>query len=284
MPRSQDLPDSTNQEFLGWLTSFSAEDLPLLLGRLLFSIILFLVGRYLVTLLVRVVRRSLERRELDHLTIDFFAKATTIVGVILVAIIALGNLGIPMTSLIAVMGAATIAVGLALQDSLSNLASGLLIIMLHPYRDADSIEVGEDRLTGTVDSVQFFHTILRAPDNSLLLMPNSEVMGNPIVNFTDLGRRRVELAFRIGYDDDLRRAKQILEEIAAADPRIQQEPATVIAVSALSENGVELIFQPQVHPSDYNNVKYDLNEQVKLRFDEAGITLAVPQRAVRLLQ
>jgi small conductance mechanosensitive channel len=267
-----------------WLTSFSAEDLPILLGRILFSILLFFIGRYLVSLLVRILRRNLERRELDHLTIDFFTKATTIVGLIFVVIIALGNLGIPMTSLIAVMGAGAIAVGLALQDSLANLASGLLIILLHPYQDEDSIEVGEDRLTGTVDSVHFFHTVLRTVDNSRLLVPNSEVMGNPIINFTDLGWRRIDLEFSIGYDDDLWRAKQILEAISSAEPRILTEPATIVAVKSLGENGVDLVFQPHVAPSDYADVKYALNEQVKLRFDEADITLAAPQRVVRLLQ
>ena len=283
MPPIADLNQDGDQEFVNWLTSFTAEDLPILLARLIFSIVLFLIGRYLVMILVRVLRRNFERRGMDTLTIDFFGKALTILGIILVAIIALGNLGIPMTSLIAVLGASVLAIGLALQDSLANLASGLLIIMLRPYRDADSIEVGEDRLTGTVDSVHFFHTILRTPDNSLLLMPNREVMGNPIVNFTNLGWRRIDLEFSISYDDDLRRAKEVLEEIVAADPRIRLEPATTIAVSSLSENGVNLVCQPHVKPGDYASVKFDLNEQVKLRFDEAGITLAAP-RTVRVVQ
>jgi small conductance mechanosensitive channel len=284
MPSPEDIVEAGNQEILSWLTSFSTEDLPILVGRILFSAVIFLIGRYLVSVLVRFVRRNLEKRELDHLTIDFLAKTTSIIGIIVVSIIALGNLGIPMTSLIAFMGAGAIAVGLALQDSLSNLASGLLIILLHPYKDADSIEVGEDRLNGTVDSVHFFHTVLRTPDNSRLLVPNSEVMGNPIVNFTDLGWRRIDLAFSIGYDDDLRRAKQILEEVTDAEPRIRQEPPTIIAVDSLGENGVNLIFQPHVQPADYAGVKYELNEQIKMRFDEAGITMAVPQRTVRLVQ
>lgn len=277
MPPIIDLTQSGDQQFITWLTSFKADDLPFLLGRLLVSILIFVIGRILVTMLVRFVRRNLERRPLDALTIDFFDKALTIVGIILVALIALGNLGIPMTSLIAVLGASALAIGLALQDSLSNLASGLLIIMLRPYRDADSIEVGGDRRLGTVDSVHFFHTILRTPDNSLLLMPNAEVMGNPIVNFTDLGWRRVDMEFTVGYEADLRRAKEILLALAAADPRVRAEPPVVIAVKALGQNGVELVFQPYVQPADYGRVRYDLTEQVKLRFDEAGISLAEPR-------
>jgi small conductance mechanosensitive channel len=283
MPTPEELTQPGDGEIMSWLTSFTIEDLPMLLARLFFSLILFLIGRYLVLLLVRMVRSNLVKRKLDQLTIDFISKAIYIVGLIVVAIIALTNLGIPMTPLVALMGAAAIAVGLALQDSLANLASGLLIILLHPYKEADSIEIGEDRLTGTVDSVHFFHTILRTVDNSRLLVPNSEVMGNPILNFTDLGWRRIDLTFSIGYDDDLRRAKQILEEIAAADPRIMAEPATVIAVQSLGENGVDLVFQPHVLPADYANVKYALNEQVKVRFDEASIALAAPQRVVRLI-
>jgi small conductance mechanosensitive channel len=284
MPTPEDLTETANQDILAWLTSFSTEDLPILLGRLIFSIILFLIGRYVVSVLARFLRGSLEKRKVDALTTEFLVKTVTIIGLIIVGIIALGNLGIPMTSLIAFMGAGAIAIALALQDSLSNLASGLLIILLHPYKDEDSVEVGENRLTGSVDTVRFFHTILRTPDNSRLLVPNSEVMGNPIINFTDLGWRRIDLEFSIGYDDDLRRAKQILEELVASDPRIRKDPPTTIAVNALSENGVDLIFQPHVHPADYATVKYDLNEQVKMRFDEAGITMAVPQRTIRLVQ
>jgi small conductance mechanosensitive channel len=284
MPAPEELTETANQDILAWLTSFSSEDIPILIGRLLFSIILFLIGRYVVSVLVRILRGNLEKRKVDALTTEFLTKSASIIGLVIVVIIALGNLGIPMTPLIAFMGAGALAIGLALQDSLSNLASGLLIILLHPYKDEDSIEVGEDRLTGTVDTVRFFHTILRTPDNSRLLVPNSEVMGNPIINFTDLGWRRIDLAFSIGYDDDLRRAKQILEELVASDPRVRKDPPTIIAVNALSENGVDLIFQPHVHPVDYANVKYDLNEQVKMRFDEAGITMAVPQRTIRLVQ
>jgi small conductance mechanosensitive channel len=283
MPNYADMTQSDDPEFVNWLTSFSTEDIPLLLGRLFVSILIFLIGRYVVMLIVRVVRRNLAGRGQNALAIDFFDKALYIVGLVIVTIIALGNLGIPMTSLIAVLGASALAIGLALQDSLSNLASGLLIIMLNTYRVGDSIEVGEDRLVGTVDSVHFFHTVLRMADNSLLLMPNREVMGNPIVNFTNLGWRRIDLQYSIGYDGDLQRAKQILQEIAAADLRILKEPATVIAVNSLSDTGVDLIFQPHVSPASYASVKYDLNEQVKLRFDEAGIVLAAP-RPMRLVQ
>lgn len=271
-------------EVIAWLTSFTVEDIPLLVVRLFVSILIFLVGRYLVSLLVRSLRGNLNKRKLDNLTADFIAKSATIAGLLIVIIIALANLGIPMTPLIAILGASAIAIGLALQDTLANLASGLLIILLHPYKEEDSVEVGENRLIGTIDSVHFFHTALRTPDNSLLLVPNSEVMGNPIINFTDLGWRRIDLQFTIGYDDDLRLAKQILEEIADANPRIRREPATIIAVQALGENGVVLAFQPHVFPGDYSDVKYYLNEQVKLRFDEAGIAIAAPQRAVRLVQ
>ncbi len=278
----QELPEPDG-EVITWLTSFTVADLPQLIVRLFVSMLIFLIGRYLITLLVRALRNNLTKRKLDTLTIDFIAKSVTIAGLLIVGIIALANLGIPMTPLITIVGAAAIAIGLALQDTLANLASGLLIIMLHPYKEEDSVEVGENRLTGTIDSVQFFHTVLRTPDNSLLLIPNSEVMGNPILNFTELGWRRIDMKFTIGYNDDLRLAKQILEEIAAADPRILLEPAAIIAVQALGENGVDLAFQPHVNPADYADVKYYLNEQVKLRFDEAGIAIAAPQRTIRLL-
>lgn len=284
MPLAQEMPPLDGQEIVSWFTSFTSQGLPIILTRLLVSIILFLIGRYLVSLLTKAIRRQLQQRDLDDLTVNFATKITSIIGIVIVAIIALGNLGIPMTSLIAFMGVGAIAVGLALQDTLANLASGLLIIMMHPYKEDDSIQVGEDRLSGTVDSVHFFHTVLRTADNSRLLVPNKEVMGNPIVNFTDLGWRRIDLEYNIGYDDDLRQAKQLLEEIAAADPRIFSEPATVVAVKSLGDSSVTLVLQPHVRPADYTSITYDLNERVKFQFDEAGISLAVPQRPVRLLQ
>lgn len=278
----QEVP-APDGEIVNWLTSFTVDDLPHFLVRLVVSTFIFLVGRYLVSLLVRTLRNNLSKRNLDALTIDFIVKSASIAGLVLVAVIALSNLGIPMTPLLTVMGAVALAVGLALQDTLSNLASGLLIIMLHPYKDGDSVEVGGDRLTGTIETVHFFHTALRTPDNSRLLVPNSEVMGNPILNFTELGWRRIDMQFTIGYGDDLRRAKEILQDIADGDPRILQEPATILAVQALGESGVTLALQPHVQPGDYSSVRYYLNEQVKVRFEEAGITIAAPQRTIRLL-
>ncbi len=278
----QEVP-APDGEIVNWLTSFTVDDLPHFLVRLVVSILIFFIGRYLISLLIRSLRNNLGKRKLNALTIDFIVKSASIAGLVLVAVIALSNLGIPMTPLLTVMGAIALAVGLALQDTLSNLASGLLIIMLHPYKDGDSVEVGGDRLTGTIDTVHFFHTALRTPDNSRLWVPNSDVMGNPIINFTELGWRRIDLQFTIGYDDDLRRAKEILQDITDGDPRILQEPATGLAVQALAENGVTLALQPHVHPGDYNDVRNYINEQVKLRFEEAGIAIAVPQRSVRLL-
>lgn len=277
----QELPEPDG-EIVNWLTSFTVDDLPHFLVRLVVSILIFLIGRYLVSLLVRSLRNNLGKRKLDALTTDFIVKSASIAGLVLVAVIALSNLGIPMTPLLTVMGAVALAIGLALQDTLSNLASGLLI-MLHPYKDGDSVEVGGDGLSGTIDTVHFFHTALRTPDNSRLLVPNSEVMGNPILNFTELGWRRIDLQFTIGYDADLRRAKEILQDIADGDPRILQEPATILAVHTLGESGVTLALQPHVQPGDYSDVRYSINEQVKLRFDEAGIAIAAPQRTVRLL-
>ena len=270
------------QNFLDNLSALIANNLPEFLLRLLSIFILLLVGRWLALRLSAFVESLLQRHAADKTVTGFATKTVYVLVLVLVFIVALTWLGVPTTSIIAVLGASTLAIGLALQDSLSNLASGLLLVFLKPFVVDDYVQIGSDNNEGTVTQVKFFHTELNTSDNKVLLVPNSDVMSNQILNFTRHGHRRIDLVVGIGYGDDLRRAKTILTEIVQADPRILPEPAPRIAVNELGESSVNLVVRPYVRTAEYDATRADLLEQIKLRFDEVGIPLN-PQRPLRLL-
>jgi small conductance mechanosensitive channel len=190
-------------------------------------------------------------------------------------------LGIPTASIIAVLGASALAVGLALQDTLSNVASGVLIIFLRPYHVNDLVELGNK--LGTVTSVSFFHTELRTPDNKIVLIPNSDVMDGNITNYSRMDWLRADMMFGIGYGDDLLKAKRILQEIVNADERIADDPEPTIAVQELGDNSVNLAVFVFTRLEDRIKVQQDTTEKVKLRFDEEGISIPFPQRDIHLV-
>lgn len=266
------------------LSDFASNRLPEFILRLLLIVVLFIVGRWLARWLGNAVERWLIRSRVDRTVADFLGKVIYISGLVFLVVAALTLLGVPTTSIVAVLGASTLAIGLALQDSLANLASGLLLIFLKPFKDGDFVTIGSGPVEGAVKHIEFFHTELATVDNRTLLVPNREVMDNPIVNYTNLAFRRIDLTFGIDYGDDIRKAKQILQEIVAGEPRILAEPEPRIAVGELGDSSVNLICQPYVVPSDYLAVKYELIERVKLRFDEEGVTIPFPQRVLRVVQ
>lgn len=272
-------PGNLFQELITYITS----NLPEVLLRLLGAALLLLFGRWLALRLATFVARLLERNQADKTVVDFLSKSVYVVTLVLAFIVALTWLGVPTTSIVAVLGASTLAIGLALQDSLSNLASGLLLIFLKPFVVDDYVQIGSDNNEGTVTHVRFFHTELKTGDNKVLLVPNSDVMSNQILNYTRHDHRRIDLAITVGYDEDIRRAKGILTEIVKADSRVLAEPAPRVAVNDLGEMGVSLVVRPFVRTADYDATRADLLEQIKLRFDEAGI-IPNPQRALRFVQ
>lgn len=282
MPDLQEILNQSVADVGTWMSEFLTKNLLTILLSLLGAVIAFFIGRWLARHIARRADHWFQRSKIDSTTAAFLSKAVYILLMGLAFIVALSVLGVPMNSFVALVGAGALAIGLALQDSLANLASGILLIVLKPYLAGDTVEIGKDHLSGQVESVEFFHTALRTADNSLLLVPNREVMGNSILNVTEMQWRRVDLEFGISYDDDLRAAKLLLLEIARADPRVLVEPPTRVAVKELGDNSVNLILQPYVAPSDYLSTKYDLIEQVKIRFDEAGISFPFPQRTVYL--
>ena len=245
------------------------------------AIILF-AGIWLSKLAQKSITVIMEKRNLDALLISFISNITYVMLVVLVAIAALSQLGIQTTSFIAVLGAAGLAIGLSLQGSLSNFASGVLIITFRPFKTGDFIETGS--ASGVVENIHIFSTQLRTGDNKTVIIPNASITGGNITNYSTKEQRRIDMVFGIGYDDDIKKAKNILHGIINADERILKDPLPVIAVSALGESSIDIVVRPWVKTDDYWPVKFDFTESVKLRFNEENIHIPYPQCDVHLYQ
>jgi small conductance mechanosensitive channel len=221
------------------------------------------------------------RRGWDPMLGSFLSSIAHILLAAVVVIAALGQVGIQTSSLIAVIGAAGLAIGLAMQSSLANFAAGVMIIAFRPFRVGDFIEAAG--VAGTVEGIEIFHTLLVTADNKLVIVPNGSITGGNITNYSARGIRRVDLTFSISYSDDIATAKAVLGEIVASDARVLKEPAPVIAVAALADSSVNLIVRPWVKMEDYWPVYWAITEAVKLRFDQKRITIPYPQRVVHTL-
>jgi small conductance mechanosensitive channel len=246
------------------------------------AIVILVVGLWLAKKVKTLFVAALNKKEIDPTLVGFFAGLLHGAVVIFVAIAAISKLGVQTTSFIAVVGAAGLAVGLALQGSLSNFASGVLLIMFKPFVAGNFIKVGGE--LGSVVQVGILTTELNSPDNVRIIMPNSAIMNSPITNFSYNDTRRVDMVFGVGYGDDLNKAKQILEDLIAADERVLQEPAPVVAVSNLGDSSVDFVVRPWTKASDYWPFKFDFTKAAKEKFDQEGISIPFPQRDVHLFE
>lgn len=249
---------------------------------LLTALFIFLIGRSLSKVINKVIIRFMSKSKVDETLISFVTNITYSLLMCFVIIAALGQLGVQTSSMIAIIGAAGLAVGLALKDSLSNFAAGVMIIAFRPFKKGDYIEAGG--AAGTVHDLKILTTTLKSPDNKILIIPNSSVFGGTITNYSAEKTRRVDMVFGIGYDDDIKKAKEILLNIADNDARILKDPAPVVAVKELGDSSINIILRPWVASADYWGVYFDTHEAVKYAFDEAGISIPYPQRDVHLHQ
>lgn len=249
-------------------------------ARLLVAILILLVGWWLARRLAGTTQRVLLRTGADPLLGDFLRNLVFVLLITIVVIGAFQSVGVPTASLLAALGAAGLAIGLALQGSLSNLAAGVLLMAFRPFRVGDSIEVGA--ISGVVQSVSLMQTFLLTGDNREVILPNAKVAGDVIVNVNARGTRRVDLAVGIGHDADVGRAIDLLREVAAADARVLAQPATEAAVVQLAESGVQLALRAWTRSGDYGGVQSDLLRAIKQRFDAEGVALARPSREVVL--
>ena len=249
-------------------------------SNLFFAALIFVAGKKIADWLVAFVRKALTKSDLDEMLVNFVCSIAKWIMLLVVVIAALNQLGVNTTSFIALLGAAGVAVGLALKDSLQNFAAGVMLILFRPFRTGDFVEAGGAE--GVVEEIRIFSTTMRTLDNREITLPNGDVFGGKIVNNNARETRRIDLVIGIGYDDDLRKAKEILEKIVAEDGRVLPDPAPVIVVGELGASSVDILVRPWVKTSDFFATKCDLTERIKLSFDEAGVSIPYPQMDVHL--
>ncbi|THB69044.1 MAG: mechanosensitive ion channel family protein [Desulfovibrio sp.] len=255
-----------------WLTTYGV--------RILIAIAVLAVGRWIAKRLVSMLDKVLEKKEIDS-TVRSFAKNLLYYTLLMAVIVAaLNQAGINATSFLAVLGAAGLAIGLALKDSLANFAAGVMLIMYRFFSNGDYVTIAGT--SGTVKSINIFHTELATPDNQKIFVPNGSILGDVIVNTTANDIRRVDMIAGIGYEDDIDKAKGVLEEILANDPRVLKDPAPAIAVSELADSSVNFIVRPWTKTSDYWGVYWDVTELIKKRFDQENISIPYPQQDVHM--
>jgi small conductance mechanosensitive channel len=246
------------------------------------AITIFVAGRWIANLLTKVIHSVLMRAKVDNILVDFLSGLAKAAMVLFVIVAALTQLGVDTTSLIALIGAAGIAVGLALKDSLQNFASGVMLILFRPFKAGDYIDAGG--VMGIVERITVFSTTLRTGDNKEVIVPNGSIYGGTITNYSARETRRVDMIFGIGYDADLLKAKSVLRALVDNDERILKEPEVLIAIAELADSSVNIIVRPWVKSGDYWPVFWDMQEKVKLTFDQEGISIPFPQMDVHLNQ
>ncbi len=250
--------------------------------KVVVAVAIFLIGRIIAKLVVKWLKLILESRKVEASLVSFTAALTQAIIMTFIVITALGQLGVQTTSFVAVIGAAGLAIGLALQGSLSNFAAGVLIIIFKPYKIGDYVQAGGGE--GEVNEIGIFTTTLVTLDNRTQIIPNSAAMGGMIDNFSAQGTRRLDLVAGVSYSDDIRKVKQVLQEILDNEPRILPEPEPTIGLMEMGDSSINFAFRPWVKVDDYWDLYFDLQEQIKIRFDEEKITIPFPQRDVHLFR
>ena len=251
-------------------------------GRILIALLVLFVGIRLAKWLTGLAEKGMTRSHIEPTAVSFLRKVVYVALLVVLALTVLQAIfGVAPTSMIAVLGAAGLAIGLALKDSLSNVASGVMLVSLKPFRVGHIVTI--NGVTGKVEDVSIFQTRLRGADNQVIVMPNSLITTDSIINLTPDTMRRVEIVVGIGYGDDIDHARRVIEEIFAADDRLLADPPPDVMVYALGDNSVNLGVRCHVANADWFAVKCALTEQIKKRFDAEGISIPYPQREVRIL-
>jgi small conductance mechanosensitive channel len=250
--------------------------------KIIAAVIIIVVGLWISKRIKNCFLKTLQKKEVDPTLVGFFTSILHGGLVIFVVISAISKLGVPTTSFVAVIGAAGLAVGLALQGSLSNFAAGILLILFKPFKVGNFVKAGGE--AGVIVEVGIFTTELKTPDNVQIIIPNSTIMGSAITNVSAHPTRRVDMTLGVGYGDDLNKAKQIMEDLLAADERVLKDPVVTIAVANLGESSVDFVVRPWVNSGDYWAVKSDFMKAVKEKFEAEGISIPYPQSDVHLFQ
>jgi len=261
----------------GW-----TDQIALWIMRAVLAVVIFYLGRKVARWISELLAKQMIRQGLDEMLARLVRSTSYIALLAMIALAALDQLGVDTTSALAIFGAAGVAVGLALKDSLSNFASGVLIVFFKPFDIGHYIEAAGT--AGSVVEVGMFNTTLVTPDNRRVVVPNRLIYNDTIVNYSAEETRRVDLVFGIGYDDDIDKARQLIENIVAQDGRVLKDPAPAIALVELADSSVNLAVRPWVKAGDYWDVRCAMLERIKRAFDENGITIPYPQQNVHMYQ
>ncbi|WP_017304869.1 mechanosensitive ion channel family protein [Spirulina subsalsa] len=248
--------------------------------KLLVAILVLFIGLRIAKLIQKATRRALRKAEVDETLISFAVNLTYFGVLVFVFIIVLGQLGIQTTAIVAALTSGFLAIGLALQGSLSNFAAGVLLVMFRPFRVGDYIEGAGTG--GVVEDIQIFTTILTSPDNKMVVIPNASLTGGNIINYSAKPIRRLDLIFGVSYSDDLSKVRQVITEVLEAEERVLAEPAYTIGLLSLGDSSVNFAVRPYVKTSDYWPAHFALQEAMKRRFDAEGINIPFPQRDVHI--
>jgi len=246
--------------------------------RVGFALLIFIGGRIVVSIIGGIVKKLLITAKMDEILVNFISAIVRWLLYLFVVVAALSQLGINTTSLIALIGAAGLAVALSLKDSMQNFAAGVMLLVFRPFKQGDYVEAGGT--AGTVKEINIFSSTLLTPDNKQVIIPNGKIYSDVITNFSATGTRRIDMVFGISYEDDIAKAKGIIEDTLKAENRILKDPEYVIAVGELADSSVNFYVRPWVATSNYWNVYFDLTEKIKLEFDKNEISIPFPQMDV----
>jgi len=250
--------------------------------KIIAAIAIYVFGRWIAKFLKNLSVKLMTKGNVDPTLVTFLGHVIYAALLVFVILAALGQLGIQTTSFIAVIGAAGLAVGLALQGSLSNFAAGVLMIIFRPYKVGDLIEAAG--VLGTVEEIQIFTTQVLTPDNRLVIIPNSKLTADNIINYTAKPARRIDMVFGVSYSDNIDKVKEVISDVLAQNNSILADPPPTIALLEMADSSINFAVRPWVKPADYWNVYFDINERMKKRFDAEGISIPFPQRDVHVYE
>ncbi|WP_028023003.1 small-conductance mechanosensitive channel MscS [Enterovibrio calviensis] len=271
--------EDATQEAMSWFTN--NQDILLQYAvNVISALAILIIGNWVVKKIAGAVAAVMRKKELDNAVVEFVHTFIRYLLFVIVLIAALGKLGVQTASVVAVIGAAGLAVGLALQGSLSNFAAGVLIVAFRPFKSGDYVEIGG--VSGSVDSIQIFSTVLKTPDNKMIVVPNGGVISSPITNYSRHDTRRIDFEIGVSYSADLKKTKEVLGRVLAAEPRLLAEPEPTIGVVALADSSVNFVVRPWVRTADYWAVYFDLLQAIKEGLDDEGIEIPFPQMDVHV--
>ncbi len=249
--------------------------------KIIAAIAIFVIGRYIARLIVKVLKKVMVKAKLDETLTNFLGSIVQAILTVVVVIAALEQLGVNTTSVLAIFAAAGLAIGLAFKDSLSNFASGIMLILFKPFKLGDFVEAAG--VSGVIEEIRIFNTLMKTGDNREITVPNAHIYGGIITNYSARDTRRVDLIIGIGYDDNIGKAKSIIENIISKDSRLLSDPAPTIMVLELGESSIDIAVRPWVNSGDYWPTRADLLQAIKESFDKEGISIPYPQRDIHMI-